>query len=210
MRSPLTALGMLIGFVVAGALRAMVLAAVGGRRSNVRWAARRWQTWLDPFGAVAALIAGIGWLGVSDRFRPMRGLLVDLGVHLVLAAAALAAFAALLGGAPVIAQLQLEPILHGATLLVSPAERVLIGAGLINLGCAVLTLVPIPPLAAGVLLWSKLPRTAGARRIAYSLLEEQWGVAAVLVLLILPLVGGESPLLALVDTVANALLRLAG
>ena len=48
----------------------------------------------------------------------------------------------------------------------------------------------------------------GARRIAYHLLEEAWGVAALLVLLLLPLGGNRPVLLAVLDAVGDPLLRL--
>ena len=58
------------------------------------------------------------------------------------------------------------------------------------------------------MLFSRLPRTPSARRFAYHLLEEAWGIVIVLVGLLLPLAGQPPFLLALIDTVANPILRL--
>jgi hypothetical protein len=78
---------------------------------------------------------------------------------------------------------------------------------MINLACGLLALLPIPPLELGVLLWSRLPRSPGARRLAYHLLEEQWGVAVVLLFLLLPLAGQQPLLLELINDVSRAIFR---
>jgi hypothetical protein len=89
------------------------------------------------------------------------------------------------------------------------AQKVALGFGIENLACGLLALVPIPPLELGVALWSTLPKSASARQMAYRVLDEQWGVLIVLVLLIVPL-AGEFPLLLqlvgrLSDRIVNAL-----
>jgi hypothetical protein len=98
-------------------------------------------------------------------------------------------------------------VLHGNLSIASGAQSMALGFAMVNLGCGLLALVPVPPLELGLLLWSRLPRSAGARRIAYHLLEEQWGVAIVLVLVLLPLGGQQPALLALVNTVGHDILR---
>lgn len=216
LRTPAVLLGIVLGFVAAGALRAALLASLGARRGGVGLALRSWRTWLDPFGVVCVIIAGVGWVGVADRYRPRRDLLVDLGVHLALAAAGLAGFATVLGSRFAVSalgqQVGVSNVLHGGLqgLALPWLASISAGAAMVNLGSGLLTLVPLPPLAMGVLAWSRLPRSPQARRFAYHLLEEQWGVAAVLVLVLLPVINGQSPLLALVDAVGDALLRLAG
>jgi hypothetical protein len=126
----------------------------------------------------------------------------------VLAAAGLAAYAAA-GGPHVLGHGVLaSDVLHGSYALGTTGAQVAVGFGVENLACGLLALVPIPPLELGIVLWSRLPRSPGARRIAYRLLEEAWGVVAVLVLLLLPLAGQRPPLLALIDVVADPLLRL--
>jgi hypothetical protein len=216
LRTPAVLLGIAAGFLAAGALRAAALAGLTRRRGAVGVALRTWRTWLDPFGVVAVIISGVGWVGVADRFRARRDLAVDLAVHVGLAAAALAGFATVRGSRFDVAVLGqaigVSNVLHGGLQGsgLSFLASVCAGAGMVNLGCGLLALVPIPPLAMGVLLWSRAPRSPQARRIAYHLVEEQWGIALVLVLVLLPLANNQSPLLALVDTVGDALLRLAG
>lgn len=216
LRTPAVLLGMVLGFVAAGALRATVIAAMTRGHRGVQTALRGWRSWLDPFGVVCVVISGIGWVAVADRYRARRELIVDLVVHLGLAAAALAGFAVTLGSRLAVSDLGrfvgVTNVLHGGLqgARLSFVAAFCAGAGMINLGCGLLALFPVPPLALGVLLWSRLPRTPGARRLAYHLLDEQWGVALVLILALLPVVNGQSPLLALVNTVGNALLRLAG
>jgi hypothetical protein len=102
----------------------------------------------------------------------------------------------------------LTDILHGTYPLGGTGAQVAVGFGAVSLGCALLELVPVPPLLLGILLWSRLPKTAGARRFAYHLLEEAWGVVVILVGLLLPLAGQRPLFLALLDIAADPLLRL--
>ena len=209
LRTPSVLLGMVIGYLAAGALRAVVNAIVDLAPGGAGLAVRRWQRWLDPFGAVAVVIVGFGWLGTTEPRRALRSLMVDFSVNLVLAMLFLAGLG-LRTNRFVVANIQIAPTLHGDLVGAPFVPAVCAGAGLLTLACALLTLVPIPPLPMGVLAWSTLPKTMGARRAAYRLLEDNWGIAIVLVLIIVPLVNGESVLLALVDSVGDALLRLAG
>jgi hypothetical protein len=208
--TPSVLLGMVLGFVAAAALRAVVLAALGRASGGAGRAMRNWRGWLDPFGTVAVVIGGVGWTGTTDRRNAWRTLAVDVGVDLALAAAVLAGLVAAVGrGRRVLLDLPIGAILHGSYALSLPVG-VTAGAGCIALAMAILALVPIPPLPAGVLLWSHLARNPQFRGAAYHLLEEQWGVAALLVLLLLPIANGESVILALVDGIGDALLRLVG
>jgi hypothetical protein len=50
-----------------------------------------------------------------------------------------------------------------------------------------------------------LPRSPGARRFAYRLLEEAWGVAVVLLFLLLPLAGQQPLLLELINDAIRAI-----
>jgi hypothetical protein len=99
-------------------------------------------------------------------------------------------------------------ILHGSIGGGSAAAQTAVGFAVENLACGLLALAPIPPLELGVLVWSRLPRSAGTRRFAYRLLEEAWGVLIVLVGLLLPLAGQRPVFLALIDIVADPLMRL--
>ena len=223
LRHPAILLGLVLGFVVGVAVRAALqqrlasgrglggrgrLRGVGGSRSK-----QPWTTFLDPYGVVAAIIAGPGW-GARVAHRVTRGprmlapLAVAVVVHGVLAVAGFAAYRALSGPAVLGTFVDASDVLHGSLALGSASAQVAAGFAVENLACGLLALVPIPPLELGVVLWSRLPRTAGARRFAYRLLEEAWGVLVVLVGLLLPLGGQPPALLALIDIVARPLLRL--
>ena len=132
--------------------------------------------------------------------------LAAVGVHAVLAAAALAAFVAAGGFLFELQGISVASVLHGSLHGGTTAEQVALGFGMENLACGVLALVPIPPLETGLVVWSRLPKSPGARRIAYHLLEEQWGVAVLLVLLLLPLAGELPALLMLINSVGNAII----
>jgi hypothetical protein len=59
-------------------------------------------------------------------------------------------------------------------------------------------------------LWSTLPRSPGARRMAYRVLEEQWGIVVLLVLLLLPLAGEQPALLQIVGGIADRIVHALG
>ncbi|HWA64773.1 MAG TPA: hypothetical protein VG899_00175 [Mycobacteriales bacterium] len=220
LRQPETLLGLVLGFAVS--LIALAAATRALERAH-RHATPFWhpQSWLDPYSAVAALLGGVGWPAKADGRRGFgrsrdRHLVTVAAVSFVvpaaLGAAALAGYAAL-AGRGALALMDSMSVLHGDGFvqLIAPtfAEKVLIGFGVESLAVGLLTLVPIPPLPTGVAVWTILPRTEGARRMAYRLLEEYWGVVVLLVLFILPL-AGEGPLLLLlvtsvVDGIAHAL-----
>lgn len=227
LRHPAILLGLLVGFLIGVIARAALqqqvasgaklslgrrrLRPVGRPRGARNRVAAGWSTYLDPYGVVAAVIAGVGW-GARPPARAGRGafglLAVALAVHAALAAVGFAAYKAL-SGPPVLGHgVHVSDVLHGSLALGSAGAQVCVGFAVENLACGLLALVPIPPLELGVLLWSRLPRTAGARRVAYHLLEEAWGVAVILVGLLLPLAGQSPAFLALLDIVGDPLLRL--
>ena len=224
LRRPGVLLGLVLGFLVGILLRAAVqravargrlsaggrgkLRSVGGRPGGLRPRAG-WAAYLDPYGTVAAILSGAGW---GTRPETRRGnsdilmLLAALVVHGLLAAAGFVGFVAAGGSRAVLGILDPSSVLHGD---IGPGDLSLLvplGFGMVNLACGLLALVPIPPLELGVVLWSRLPRSPGPRRFAYHLLEEQWGVAVVLLLLLLPLAGQQPVLLALIDIVGKDLL----
>jgi hypothetical protein len=194
------------------------VALASGRRGRLRVVGGRGRraliTWFDPFGVVAAVIAGVGW-GPRAPERPGRAIgavpvVAAVAVHGLLAAAG---FAALLAAGVARSDLGFVSVgstLHGGSLFAGAGRCIALGFAVENLACGLLALVPLPPLELGVLLWSRLPRTPGSRRVAYRLLEEHWGVAVVLALLLLPLGGSLPPLLSLLDTVGNAILGALG
>lgn len=230
LRHPAILLGLVIGFLVGVIVRAAVqqrlasgrglrglgpgrrgLRAVGRAKSPRTRPAAAWSTYLDPYGVVAAVVAGVGW-GARPPVRTGRGagsmLVAALAVHAAFAAVGFAAYRALNGPAVLGRGVDVTAVLHGTYALGSAGAQVAVGFAVENLACGLLALLPIPPLELGVLLWSRLPRSPGARRFAYHLLEEAWGVAVVLVGLLLPLAGQQPAFLALLNSVGAPLLRL--
>ena len=224
LRQPAILLGMLLGFTLGVAVRADLQHRAASGAGFARRRLRRvgttgprgqvnWGRYLDPYGAVAAVISGVGW-GARVPPRATRGaralvpLAIALGVHAVLALAGFAAYRSLGGpsglGGPGVA---VSDILHGSVRAGGTGVEAALGFATVNLGCGLLALTPIPPLELGVLLWSWLPRSPGARRFAYHLLEEAWGVVVVLVGLLLPLAGQAPALLALIDIIAKPILQ---
>jgi hypothetical protein len=223
LRQPATLLGLVLGYIAA-------MVAVAGVVSLVQRPTRSpvpfWhpRAWLDPFAAVAAVLAGTGWaprpevrrgFGKSQQRQLWTVAVVSVAVPAMLGAAGIAAYAASAGrgGLKVMDSLV---VLHMPTggdqfvQLIAPttAEKIALGFGIEGLAIAILSLVPIPPLPTGVALWTALPRTPGSRRVAYHLLEEHWGVVALLALIIVPLGGGgQTPLLSLVTTILDAILH---
>lgn len=226
LNEPATLLGLALGFLVGVCLRAALqrrlsgvarprgrapLRAVGARRVPTPRAG--WAAYLDPYGTVAAVIGGAGWgarpAARAGKWTDVRMLGAAVITHALLAVVGLALFQAAGGPTEALgAVVDVSDILHGNLQGLPTDQAVALGFGMMNLGCALLALLPIPPLEMGVVLWGRLPRTPGARRVAFHLLEESWGVAIVLVLLLLPL-GGQLPLLlVLIDALADPLLGL--
>lgn len=138
---------------------------------------------IDPFGAIAALVGGAGWsarVRTPDRRRRgalLASCLAGAVVLLVVGAAALLAFSLLgrvaVGGGS--AQL-LRSGVSGLPL----GQRALLLGGLVHLCDAVLSLVPLLPLAGGRLLFALAPRTRGWQQAEYQLGERNIGVAILL------------------------------
>jgi hypothetical protein len=220
LRQPATLLGLLLGFAAGCFLRAAVQQAViGGSRSTWRGRlrlAKAPQSWLDPFGIVAALLGGIGWSPrpVLSRFKPRQMwamVAIAVVVHGLLAAAGLAGYLGAGGVKIAFPFVSTVGVLHGSQIVATSAsQRIALGFGIENLGCGLLALVPIPPLELGVALWSTLPRSPAARRLAYHVLEEQWGVAVLLVLLLIPLAGEQPALLQIVGSIADRIVHSLG
>jgi Zn-dependent protease len=138
-------------------------------------------------------------------------LLAALVAHGVLAVAGFAAYNAAGGDYRDFSGIDATGVLHGSFSfdVLAPdhatAAAITAGFGMVNLACGLLALLPIPPLELGVILWSRLPRSPGARRFAYRLLEEAWGVAVVLLFLLLPLAGQQPLLLELINDAIRAI-----
>jgi Zn-dependent protease len=163
---------------------------------------------LDPFGAIAAAIAGTGWARQVE-VSPRRStgsvaavLLAGTVANVVLGVAALAAFRLSGGALPDVTLLDLQRGIGGAPGLVA-----LYLFGLTNLALAALSLVPLPPLPGGRLLFAAAPRTPGWQKAHYRLVEQNIGVAVLLALLLIPLGGPQPVLPAVLDTVLQPALR---
>jgi Zn-dependent protease len=190
-----------------------------GPRQNARLELNP-QHHVDPFGAVAGLVGGIGWAapielsGRRQRARtiavalagPLTNLVLGVGLLVLwrglLAEGASRGLADAFGGAGAGYYLQ-----HGYSVAEDALGVVVLLVGASQLYLGVLSLVPIPPLDGGRLLFALAPRTAGWQRAEHWLVTQNIGTFAVLVLVILPL-GGDLLLPRLLDDVLAPLLRV--
>ncbi len=213
---PLSLLVLLVTFVLAMALHGWVQSITADRGGDRRPRQEGRLTLdprhhLDPFGAMAAALSGLGWARpVDGPVRRSRGRLlavtlsgpavnVLLGLALLLSAR-LSTSTGFTGGASYLLQ-------HGIAGTSQPLAQVLLLAGASQLYLGVLSLVPLPPLDGGRLLFGLAPHTPGWQRAEHLLVEQNVGTVALLVLLILPL-GGTVPVLpTLLDTVLTPVLR---
>lgn len=208
----LLALSFLLAVTLHGWLQALVAGRTGDRRprqeGRLRPDPRRH---VDPFGAVAALIAGFGWARPVDPVdRRRRGallavLLSGALLNLLLAVASLVVFRLLYGaGVWSVSATLLQRGVPGASL----GARAALLFGLMNLYVGLLSLVPLPPLDGGRLLFALAPRSLGWQKAAYQLVDNNVGIVLVLVLLLLPLGGPQALLPVILDDIASPLVRL--
>ncbi len=95
---------------------------------------------------------------------------------------------------------------HGFPNGVPLAQASLLAVGASQLYLGVLSLVPLPPLDGGRLLFALGPRSQGWQKAHHQLVERNIGIAVLLALLLIPL-GGPLPLLPqLLDTLLTPLL----
>jgi hypothetical protein len=210
--TPLAFLGLLLGFLLAVVIQAYVQASTA-RALGDRPAFRRLggvRRVLDPFGAVAAALGGVGWGVTPDiplRSRGRLALALLSGPVAVAAAGLLAVLGFVLAGGPTSALPGAGPgvVLQGEG---EAAPVFLLALALELLGMAALALVPLPPLPGWRLLELASTGSVGWQRAREHLVEKNLGVLALLVLLILPL-GGSTPLLLdIVDTAVGSFLNL--
>jgi Zn-dependent protease len=163
---------------------------------------------LDAFGAIGAAVSGTGW-SRQVELSPRRSggalaavLLSGAAANAVVGVLALVAYRAA-GGPPASGSLlHLQRGVDGDLGLV-----VLYLLGLSNLAVALLSLVPLPPLPGGRLLFALAPTTSGWQKAQYRLVEQNIGTAVLLALLVIPL-GGPQPLLpAVLETLLTPALR---
>jgi hypothetical protein len=212
--SPATLLGLLAGFLLAVVVQAYAQAATA-RALGDRAAFRRLggvRRVLDPFGAVAAALAGPGW-GVTPeiplRSRGRLALALLAGPVAVAVLGMLALLAFVLAGGPREALPGAGPgsVLSGVD--GPPGQVFFLALGLELVGMAVLALVPLPPLPGWRLLELASTGSVGWQRAREYLVEKNLGVLALLVLLVLPLGGSDPLLLSIVDTAVGSLLDVA-
>jgi Zn-dependent protease len=210
---PLSFVVLIASFLVAVTLHGWVQALAAGRAGVRRTADGRTQPdprrHVDPFGAVAAAIAGVGWARpVEPPDRRRRGALVAVllsgaAANLVVGFAVLAAFRVVAGAVTGASVVQLQ---YGVGL--APLPTLLLLFGLMNVYVGLLSLVPLPPLDGGRLLFALAPRTSGWQKAEYQLDERNIGVAVLLALLLIPLGGPQALLPVLLDTVVGPLVDL--
>ncbi len=212
---PISLLLLLVSFVVAVTLHGFVQALVAGRSGDRRPAAEGRTSpdprrHVDPFGAVGAAISGVGWAKpIEGPNRQRRKALVATLLsgpiaNLLLGLLTLVLFR--VAGGP--------PIAGGSTVLLQQgvtgefALRALLLFGLSNLFVGLLSLVPLPPLDGGRLLFALAPQTPGWQKAEYQLVDRNIGVAVLLALLLIPLGGPQALLPTLLTTIGSPLVRL--
>jgi Zn-dependent protease len=201
-----------VGLTLHGWVQCLVADRSGDRRPRLEGRLKPDpRVHLDPFGCVGALISGLGWcrpVEVADtrrgvgRGRLLRVTLVGPAVNVLLGV-----------GLLLLWHLALAPDVPGTDEAARALQRGLDGdasayvwlAGASQLYLGALSLVPIPPLDGGRLLFGLAPRSQGWQKAHYQLVERNIGVAVLLALLLIPL-GGPVPVLPeLLDTVLGPL-----
>lgn len=208
LQDPLSFVVLVLSFVVAVTLAGWVQSVLAARGGAPLEDSRRRRpdprAHLDPFGSVAAALTGLGWTRPVPL--PWKGATsVALAGPLVLVAVGaglLVAFGAVEGAVDV----DTTVLQNGASGL-PPLSKVLVLAGLVHLFVGLLSLVPLPPLDGGRLLFARAPRTQGWQKAELYLVEKNLGLVAVLVLLLLPLAGQLPLLLALLSAVGGPVVR---
>ena len=216
---PLLFVVLLASFLLAVVLRGVAQAAAGKSAGNQQ-PGREGRSSLhpgrhiDPFGTVAAVIAGVGWgtptaIAPGWRHRPTRQALSVLAGPLTLIVAGVLVLAGYraANGSP--ADIRLSFVLLGDISLKGETfPRVVLVVGCVLLACGLLALMPIPPLDGGQVLFALGPRSSGWQKADHYLRDQNWGVAVVLVLLLLPLAGRRPLLLVLLDIIGQPIVAL--
>jgi len=209
---PLSLLVLIASFVFAvtlhGWVQALVARAFGDRRPAAEHQTRPDpRRHIDPFGAVAALLSGLGWtkpvelLAGRRRSAQLAVALSGPVVNIAIGCAALVVWRVAylthpgLDTAPSDVQPGLSLLLQtGTSMEGAIAERALVLFGVVQLYVGALSLVPLPPLDGGRLLFALGPRSPGWQKAEYQLVERNIGVVVLLVLLLIP-IGRGGPLL---------------
>jgi Zn-dependent protease len=155
----------------------------------------------EPFGIIAMVVAGLGWGRPVALTEPRRGGRVGRYIATLL----IGPLAAVALG---VVYLGLFALLRGDA-LVDPGflARVILTAGVVSFGVAVLHLVPLPPLDGARIMWALAPPTPGWQKARYNLEEQNYGLGALIVLL-LPIFGNRGLVARIVDAVTDPIVRL--
>lgn len=220
LRHPVALVALLAAFVLGVTVRGFIQARLAARLGDRSALAQGRgsldpRRHLDPFGAVAALLAGVGWgrpleqpsyLRRGQRGRLLAVALAGPAALLLIGSLFLAGYAAA-GGPRGLGQSGIVPAtLHATYLPETPGQTLLLFAGMELVAMAVLALVPLPPLDGGQILFRYTPRTTGWQKAEYHLAEQNIGTAIVLGLLLIPLAGQDPLLLFLIDVIVHPLL----
>jgi membrane-associated protease RseP (regulator of RpoE activity) len=217
---PVSFVVLVLSFLVAATLHGWVQALVATRTGDRRPAAEGRtrpdpRRHVDPFGAVAAAIAGVGWARpVEPPDRRRRGALVAVLLsgavaNLVVGAVLLLGVQALTGG---ITGMTVQLLQYGVGRGIGGGDllaRALLMLGLMHVYVGALSLVPLPPLDGGRLLFALAPRSPGWQKAEHQLDERGIGIAVLLALLLIPLGGPQALLPVLLDTIVGPLADLA-
>jgi len=170
---------------------------------------------VDPFGAVAAAVGGMGWgkpISVDEVPRSHgrgRAAAVFAAGPLVCILASQVLFAGYVIAFPenLLSVLNVSDVLRGFTLPMAEQVLLCLAVGLLAFG--LLALIPIPPLDGFGILWSALRQPgAGAQQMRLWLEDKNLGVLILLVLCFFPL--GYPVLLMILDVLGVLFLRLWG
>jgi Zn-dependent protease len=234
---------LIVTFVVGVTVRGLVQQLVSGER-RPKWVRantkRRRSTWLRPYvdiyGAIAALLGGVGWgppVDTSDPRHRSKGrrvaqlllgpiVLAALGVALLLAFRSWTHVNGVTNKDPLFSsQFGLYAVSTGQSFAISvpghlrthfqyglPFGQVaLLLAGVELLAMGVLAILPIPPLDGGRLLFALTPRSGGWQRVRFRLDEENWGLL-ILLFCSFPVIFRRVILISILGAIVNPLVRL--
>jgi Zn-dependent protease len=170
---------------------------------------------VDPFGAVAAAVGGMGWgkpISVDEvpRYhgRGRAAAVFAAGpLACILVAQALFAAYVLLFPGNLLSVLNVSNVLRGFTLPIGEQVLLSLAVGLLTFG--LLALIPMPPLDGFGILWSALRQPGqGAQKMRLWLEEKNIGVLILLVFCFFPL--NYPLLLVILDVLGVLFLRLWG
>lgn len=207
---PFALAGLFVAFLLALGIRHGVqLLSSRSLRNRYRrepWLAPRQD--IDPYGAVAVLIGGVGWGSVARdelRDRPFRLL---LGPVAVIATSQAVFWLYVLAGLTKIPLELLIPsdVLLGMTGDSAPQFVLSLAVGLLAFG--VMALVPLPPLDGWAVVVHLVKRPGpGFQKVRLWLEERNIGVLILLAAAVLPLFRGQPLLLVVLDQLLTPVLR---